>query len=95
MRTVFADTYFWIALLNDQDQGHTAAQAMGLSLRGVPFVTTQEILAEVLDDFDDRGRDVRQAAASFVDGILSDPTIRVRPQSQTRRGSRLTTIVGN
>ena len=28
MRRVFADTYFWIALLNDRDQGHAAAKAI-------------------------------------------------------------------
>jgi predicted nucleic acid-binding protein len=36
MRRVFADTYYWIALLNDKDQGHAAAQAASQSRSGKP-----------------------------------------------------------
>jgi hypothetical protein len=44
MRQVFADTYYWITLLNDKDQGHPAAQAAGQSLGQATMVTTQEVL---------------------------------------------------
>jgi predicted nucleic acid-binding protein len=77
MRRVFADTYYWIALLNDQDQGHVAAQA----LHGVTISTTQEVLNEVLNFFSERGRYLRTAAATFTDGILSNAAVSVRAQS--------------
>ena len=48
MRHVFADTYYWIALLNDKDQGHAAAQAVSQSLGQATVITTQEVLSEVL-----------------------------------------------
>ena len=81
MRRVFADTYYWIALLNDQDQGHAAAQAVGQSLGQATVVTTQEVLSEVLTHFSGYGRFMRQTAAAFIRSILTDPAIAVREQS--------------
>lgn len=81
MRQVFADTYYWIALLNDKDQGHAAAQAASQSLGQATIVTTQEVLAEVLTHFSGFGRFMRQSAAVFVRNILADPAITVREQS--------------
>jgi predicted nucleic acid-binding protein len=82
MRKVFADAYYWVALLNPQDQGHLAAQAIGNTLQGGPLVTTDEILTEVLAYFSERGRHPRQVAVQFVENILSDPEIEVRPQTR-------------
>lgn len=81
MRQVFADAHYWVALLNDKDQSHAAAQAISQTLQGVMVVTTEEVLSEVLAYFSERGRFLRQAAAAFVEDILSDPAITVRPQS--------------
>src|SRR4051812_44110787 len=81
MRRVFADAYYWIALLNDKDQGHPAAQATSQALRGGVIVTTEEILAEVLNFFGEQGRYLRHVAAAFVGNIMDDPDIAVRPQS--------------
>ena len=47
MRRVFADAQYWVAILNDQDQSHSAAQAVSLTLRGVNIVTTEEVITEV------------------------------------------------
>ena len=45
MSPVFADTYYWIALLNDRDQGHAAAKAISQTLPQPSIVTTQEVLS--------------------------------------------------
>jgi predicted nucleic acid-binding protein len=81
MRRVFADTHYWVAILNDQDQSHAAAQAMSEPLVGVSMVTTEEALIEVLAFFSERGRYLRMSAIAFVEGILRDPAIAVQPQS--------------
>jgi len=81
MKSVFADSQYWIALLNDRDQAHATARAMSQTLQDVTIVTTEDVLAEVLAFFGERGRFVRQAAAAFVDDNLSDPDIAVRSQS--------------
>jgi len=81
MRRVFADTYYWIALLNDRDQGHAAARAISQTLPQPGIVTTQEVLSEVLTYFCAYGRQVRQTIAAFIRQILTDPAITVHPQS--------------
>jgi uncharacterized protein len=82
MSQVFADTYYWIALLNDKDQGHAAAQAVSQSLGQAKILTTQEVLSEVLTHFSGYGRFMRQSAAAFIRNILADPAITVREQSE-------------
>ena len=81
MRRVFADAQYRVAILNDQDQSHAAAQAVSQALQGVPLITTEEALTEVLAFFSERGQYLRQSAIAFVEGILSNPGIEVRPQS--------------
>ncbi len=81
MSRVFADTYYWIALLNDRDQGHAAATAISQTLGPTTIVTTQEVLSEVLTYFCEHGRHVRQTVTAFVRNILNDPSITVHPQS--------------
>ena len=66
MRRVFADAQYWVAILNDQDQSHAAAQAISQALRGVPLVTTEEALTETLAFFCERGQYLRQSAVAFV-----------------------------
>ncbi len=82
MRRVFADTYYWIALLNDKDQGHSTALAAGPSLGPLEIVTTQDVLSEVLAYFGGFGPAVRRMAATFVRCILADPALVVHPQSE-------------
>ncbi len=81
MRRVFADTYYWIALLNVRDQGHAAAKAIAQTLQQATLITTQEVLSEVLTYFCEHGRFVRQTVTAFIRSILADPAIVVYPQS--------------
>jgi predicted nucleic acid-binding protein len=81
MRRVFADTYYWIALLNDRDHGHAAAKAISRTLQQSTLVTTQEVLSEVLTYFCEHGRFVRQTVTAFIRIILADPAIVIQPQS--------------
>jgi uncharacterized protein len=81
MRRVFADTYNWIALLNDRDQGHAAAKGISQTLQQATMVTTQEVLSEVLTYCCEHGRLVRQTVTAFVRNILNDPGINIRSQS--------------
>jgi predicted nucleic acid-binding protein len=81
MRRVFGDTYYWIALLNDRDQGHAAAEAINQTLQQAMIVTTQEVLSEVLTFFCEEGPHVRQTVAAYVRSILNDSAITVYPQS--------------
>jgi len=81
MKKVFADAQYFVALINDKDQSHPAALAISQTLQGVTLVTTEEALNEVLAFFAERGRYLRQLATAYVDDILSDPDMVIRPQS--------------
>jgi uncharacterized protein len=81
MKRVFADAQYFVALINAKDQDHPAALAISQTLQGVTIVTTEEVLAEVLAFFSERGRYLREVAAAYVDDLLTDPEIVIRPQS--------------
>jgi uncharacterized protein len=50
MKSTFADSFFFIAMMNVRDACHSKAFEMSLSLAG-PIVTTQWVLVEVADAF--------------------------------------------
>lgn len=81
MNRVFADAQYWVALLNDQDQCHAAATSMSQRLRKATLFTSEEVLTEVLAYFSERGRYLRQLAASSVRGIYTRRMVQVVPQS--------------
>jgi predicted nucleic acid-binding protein len=58
MKETFADTFYFLALLNPRDQAHTKAQEIGQGLEG-RLVTSEYVLIEVGDAMSrpqDRGR---------------------------------------
>ena len=50
-RTVFADTFYWIALIFPRDAFHAAVSSFSRTLGSVRLVTTDEVLTEVLSHF--------------------------------------------
>lgn len=84
MRAVFADTCYWIALLNPRDQTHDIAIRVSKGLTGYRIVTTEEVLTEVLNYFGSRGPYFRSAAAKLVERMQADLSIQIL--AQTREG---------
>lgn len=82
MRAVFADTCYWIALLNPRDQTHDIAIRVSRGLTGYRIVTTEEVLTAVLNYFGSRGPYIRSAAAKLVERMPADPSIRILPQTR-------------
>ena len=50
-RTLFADTFYWIALIFPRDAHHSAVMSFSRTLPAVRLLTTDEILSEVLSHF--------------------------------------------
>lgn len=48
MKTIFADTFYWIALINPRDNWHDKVIQISQSLQQTKIVTTEEILNELL-----------------------------------------------
>ena len=91
MRVVFADTGYWVALLNPRDELHNKATELSKTLNPVHIVTSEMVLIEVLNDFSKRGDYLRQAATELIDRIQENPNITLVSQTseQFRQGLEL------
>lgn len=76
MTTTFADTAYYLALLNARDEFHRAAKEVSALLQG-RMVTTTWVLTEVADAFCRPGQ--RDVAAGFVRDLQNDPRVNVVP----------------
>src|SRR5882724_9153455 len=76
-RVLFADTFYWIALLNPRDAFHAAALTYGRTLGSTRHVTTDGVLGEVLNHFSGAGPYWRGKAATQVRNLRSDPDVEV------------------
>jgi len=74
MTEVFADSFYYLALLNASDRFHAAAVAATQSLRS-PLLTTSWILTEVADAMSAPA--VRHRAHRLLQRIAADPNTRL------------------
>lgn len=82
MRPLFADTFYWISLLNRRDAWYRRVVAFSRTLGTRSFVTTEWVLAEFLAFYSAAGEVTRQRAAAQTREILRDPRIQVLSPSQ-------------
>lgn len=80
MRHVFADTSYWIAVLDPRDALHARAKQVSQDLGEFKLVTTEMILTELLNFFAD-APDLKQVAAAAVGAIMQDPNTEIVPQT--------------
>jgi predicted nucleic acid-binding protein len=55
MRRIFADTFYWIAVLNPRDQAHARTVALSKTLQPAQIITSDEVLTEFLNYFAEYG----------------------------------------
>jgi predicted nucleic acid-binding protein len=79
---LFADTFYWVALLNPRDTFHNAVMSYSRTLRGARVVTTDEVFTEVLNYWSGAGPYWRGLAAAQVRDLRNDPALDVLPQSR-------------
>lgn len=86
---VFADTFYWLALIDPRDDWHARVQAVSRQLAGATLLTTDEVLVELLNALAGTGRSsLRQAAVANVERILRNPQVHVVPRV-VRRSRRV------
>ena len=73
MRRVFADAGYWIALFNPKDVGHERARQVSSALGPAWMVTSEMVLAELLNTFAGKGSYLRTAACAAVEKIRRNP----------------------
>lgn len=79
MKTLFSDTGYWVALLNPLDSLHEAAKEVSKAQGQFLTVTSEAVLAELLNYFAERGDLFRSAAATLVRTLQNDPNTVVVP----------------
>ncbi len=81
MKRVFADSHYWIAIVNPRDQWAEAANSAREQLGEVIIVTTDEVLTEFLAALS-KEEHMRRQAAKMVRAILNNPNVKVVPQTR-------------
>ncbi len=81
LRKIFADTGYWIALLNPDDALHQKARSLTISLKNVPIVTSEMVFTELLNAFSGSGSFYRQKAVNFINYSFNSPEIEVVTQT--------------
>jgi predicted nucleic acid-binding protein len=81
--TVFADTFYWLAIARPRDPWHAAARRWAASNVSITLVTTDEVLTEFLNGLAGAGPVGRAYAATTVHDIRSDPQVVVLPHTRT------------
>ncbi|MBW2610078.1 MAG: type II toxin-antitoxin system VapC family toxin [Deltaproteobacteria bacterium] len=81
MKTVFADTLYWIAVVRPDDPWVEPAKAAKSSLGEAFIVTTDEVLTEFLSALS-KGKHMRKQAAKMVRVIMENPNVKVIPQTR-------------
>ncbi len=81
-RTLFADTFYWIALIFPRDAHYTSVLSFSRTLQAVHLLTTDEVLSEVLSHFAAHGSYWRGKAAALVHHVRGDPDVEVLPQTR-------------
>jgi predicted nucleic acid-binding protein len=82
MKKIFADACYWIALINPHDQLHEKSVDLANRLSEVHFVTTDEVLTELLNYFSSKDYRAKEVAIGFIRDALSNPKITVIMQSR-------------
>ena len=73
--TVFVDTSFWIALLTSGDQNYHAAQ--DFDMRGLRIVTSELVLAELLNYFANKDVHFKQFVVDYIVALQSRSDIKI------------------
>ena len=82
MKLVFADTVYWVALINPKDEWRNQARSATALLNDVRIITTDSILIEVLNFFAEHGNEARRRAVLAVEQLLKNPNAEVVPQTR-------------
>lgn len=80
MNACFADTFFFLALLFENDEAHAEAQAMAGKLSGQMYTSTW-VLTEVADAMAMPGR--RERFWPFLQFLRANPLVSIVPPDQT------------
>lgn len=80
MTHIFADTSFWVAIINPTDQLHAKAKEVRRRRAGSRFITSELVLVEALNYF--AALRSRTVASATVRDVVEDQNIEVVPHTR-------------
>jgi uncharacterized protein len=83
MTSVFADAGYWIALLNPTDTLHERAARVSASIGRTRILTSELVLAEVLNACSRKGDLSRMGACTLIDKMRSNPNVEIVPMTSS------------
>ena len=83
MKSLFADSGYFIARLNPRDTLHSSAEQLSQTLREAHVVTTEPVLTEVLDFFAAFGPAFRDKAVRIVEILRSSDLVTIVSQTSS------------
>lgn len=84
MKEIFADTGYWIALVDRDDELHEQARSATGQLASCLTVTTQMALVEFLNFMGREGEHKRRLAALMVERLERSTNVEVVPQTSSQ-----------
>src|ERR1700682_6445859 len=87
MRRIFADTSYWMALVNPRDEIHQKAMSVSRQLSSESLLTTEMVLVEVLNSFSDSL--YRGVVGRMVASLRQDQNLMIMPQTPAQFESAL------
>ncbi|VXD12692.1 conserved hypothetical protein [Planktothrix serta PCC 8927] len=81
MKTLFVDTFYWVALINVADSWHQSVRDYSRNLNNIQLVTTEEVLTETINFFASFPSPMKKAVFQLITQVIADQNIIVIPQS--------------
>jgi predicted nucleic acid-binding protein len=85
MKAVFADTFYWIALLNPKDTWHSQVIEYSRVLENFPLVITDGIIDELFAHYSKSGELMRGKVAELYRNLFADSNIKIVAYSEELR----------
>ena len=84
MKSVFADTDYWVAILNPHEQLHPKAKSASARLANVRLVTSEMVLTELLAFYSVKGERLRDGAVTLIERMRQNPNVTIVPQTSAQ-----------
>lgn len=85
MKIIFADSFYWIALLSPKDTWHSRVIKWSQSYPDVSLVITDGIIDEIFAHFSKQGDILRGKVIELYQNILDEPNIQLIAYNQELR----------
>jgi predicted nucleic acid-binding protein len=80
-KKVFADTDYWVAILNPREQLHAKAKSASLDLSDARLLTSEMVLTELLAFYSVKGGRLRQGAVTLIEKMRQHLKVTIVPQT--------------